>query len=631
MSIEKVSSELLHYGSCISLALQDNTFMHSSGFIDTKLYLSSLENISDFSQCLFRVLPRCIRTVKNELISALETQSLSEYQAKYLDSEEKLEGEVKRNRQDYQKEKGKIIRFGTVVNLQHVESHKFITLYPKETGTADRDSFKIGLNDFPNELSDITLQPSYSFQKEGDNMIRMADIIHLEFLLPTQNKQVYLSASERLIEIELEVAKIQSKEINASLDNKSRWNINLFSVAQRDKYSCIRCGNYIWISHSEGAVVLVGSQQSENGADIYFDHNLTNSNGLWKIENERETMGGFLHAGRNYRLKHMSSGLYLSIKPAEDGKFVPRLSQKRNRSSLWIFEQIYNWKKDAKICSDQFCSLLNFKYAVKLQGLDFTDRMANIRVAFSDDSSESSYFKIFKPEENLLWESKFILNCIPLLESLPAFIEEYNSGIQCDPYNAIKKFIKKMEVAKACLEQIDLFMQNRLRSSVTIGKTKGVCDKIRQQFVKELSILDILSRILDCCFKGELSLDGEEGLADADFKNKSYLNHREYIDLGKDMKVILVKEIIQVVKLIYKVITTACKDNIVNQEYTFKFFQVFQKHAGNYLGATGCLESILANNETLLLKLEKRRTSQQSGISLPIIEYYVWLLRVIPK
>lgn len=625
MSRKKITDEFLHYGSCVSLSLQESAFVHSTGFIDSSLYLSPLSEIHDFSQCLFRVLPLSIHTVQNELISSLESQDLAEYQEKYLALMEKLQGECTTNKQAYQKVKGEVVRFGTLVYLQHVESHKFLTLHPKETGTADRDTFKISLNDFPNDFSYFALQPSYNFQKEGDSIIRNSDVIILEIILAELNKPAYLAASEKLIEIES--TKFEAKEISASLDHKSRWTLNLFSQTQLDKANCIKFGDFIWISHSEGAAVLISSIKEQNGV-ISFDNKLTNSNGLWKVENENETMGGYLYSGKVCRLKHMSTGLYFSVRLDDSGTQVANLTYKKHASSLWVFEQIYSQNKSVKICSDQFCSLVNFKYQVKLQGNNFKDPLVNIQVEFTNDNSEASYFKIFKSDENYLWESKFVLSCIPVLGPLPAFISEYSGKKYEDSYWAIKKFVKRMELVCICLKEIDLFVQNKQKSSVIFGRTKGLFNKTRQQFVRELGILDILSEILNCSFVGDLSLNKTLTIEKSEFKNKMSLFDQIQVNLDKDISTILLRELVHMVSLIYKVISTTCKDNLDNQMYAFRFFSIFQNHAGYHLGATCCMAGMLKNNETMLMHLQKgwANINLENGYS--VIRHYIWLLRV---
>jgi Inositol 1,4,5-trisphosphate/ryanodine receptor/MIR domain/RIH domain len=627
MSNRKLSKEYIHYGCSLSLSLQENTFMHSSGFIDTSVYLAPVSSVTDYSDCIFRVLPLCIHSVQNTLLSSLK-ESLQAYQSKYIKLAENLEGEIKLNLEGYQKTKGEPVRFGSIVYLQHIQSHKFLSVLPNQTALSDKDSFKVALIDFPNDYSYIKIQPSYNFQKEGNGFIRIDDIVILEILLPSLNKPVFITTSNSSLKNQ------ELKEINASLDSKFKWQINFYLETPIENNNLIRSGDYVWISHSEIGVVLVGAKDKT----IYFNNNITDCNGLWQIEKIDNKQGGYIYSEKQYRLKHLSSGLYLSVELNEDS-FIGTLGQSDDLYTIWVFEQIYAYKKKSKLFSDQFCSLVNLNTGVRLQGLDYVDQVFYIKVGFSKDSSEASYFKIFKAEDTFIWESKFILSSISILKQLPEFILYYSSKSDEDPYTSIKNFHKKVKTIDACLEHINSFLLNKQHSSVTIGKYYGYIDKTRQKSFKELGIMDILSQTLEKTFIGEFSLKKVSQVSKKIIKTRSHLKDREKIDIKKDLSFIQVSELINIVHKIYKVLTTACKDNLENQKYAQKYFPVYQKHAGYGLGATSLISSIIKNNENLLLSLEKEtiglykknRTNPKAiGLynNISIIQHYVWLLRV---
>lgn len=45
-----------------------------------------------------------------------------------------------------------------------------------------------------------------------------------------------------------------------------------------------------------------------------FNDFIGNTYGMWAIENEDMSTGGFIKYGEKFRLKHFSSGYYLSVK-----------------------------------------------------------------------------------------------------------------------------------------------------------------------------------------------------------------------------------------------------------------------------------------------------------------------------
>ena len=69
---------------------------------------------------------------------------------------------------------------------------------------------------------------------------------------------------------------------------------------------------------------------------------------------------------------------------------------KNHPSSFWQFDSIYDWKKKSKIEIDQFFYFTNVATGLKMQGIDDFEQRSNIRLEFSSDKSETSFFKIFK-------------------------------------------------------------------------------------------------------------------------------------------------------------------------------------------------------------------------------------------
>jgi hypothetical protein len=86
--------------------------------------------------------------------------------------------------------------------------------------------------------------------------------------------------------------------------------------------------------------------------------------------------------------------------------------------------------------------------------------------------------------------------------------------------------------------------------------------------------------------------------------------------------------IVNIAKQIYQLLSVICKGNRENQNYSFKFFKVFQKHAAYGLGATNTMMTILDQNETLLLQLHKNQGLSNDRSNDSIISHYAWLLRV---
>lgn len=621
------SPEYLSYGCEISLSQQENGYISASGFIDNLLYLKTTENDLDFSQCLFRVFPSCIHDLQNEILHSLDHDALHEYQVKYSENSDSLDGEILGNLHKYEKLKGQNIRFGSIVYLQHVESSKFLTVMPNDTGILEKDSLKVCLSDFPNDYSCVKLEPTYNFQKEGGGFIRINDIVVLEIYLPALHKPAYINTSGKDFnkdtpDIPLDVL---GKEINASLEKKLKWRINLYIVEEDSHRKNLRYNELFWVSHIEGGVVFTAFQEDLNSI-MYFSHIVTDSNGLWKIESADKLTGGVVSTEEKFRLKHLASGLYLSIDHLEKSdRYFGKLALMSDENNLWRFESIYNWEKRSLLEVDHFFYLINDNTGLRLHGVDDSDHLAHTRLEFSESTGESSYFKIHKANPTPLWEIRFTINSAQAVEKYYKFISNLGNGVEKDMISIAKAVRKRTEVVNEALEKMIEFLEHRLKSSFSIGKSYGQVDSFRQKVFREIQVIDALAKVLDKTFAGEFSL---HKLLQADKFDKKNDKGK---DINNNMIIIVIKDLSSTVNKIYRLISTICQDNYQNQVYTFKFFPIFQKHAGYDLGATACMKVILKNNETLLGNLHRKSsTLQMNQKNDSVIDHYVWLLRVTP-
>lgn len=63
-------SKTLHYGSRVTLSIDDNGYLFSNGFIDNSLHLydSISQGKSLYNHCVFRIVPQCSYSVQNTLL-----------------------------------------------------------------------------------------------------------------------------------------------------------------------------------------------------------------------------------------------------------------------------------------------------------------------------------------------------------------------------------------------------------------------------------------------------------------------------------------------------------------------------------------------------------------------------------
>ena len=649
----KASSEFLHFGQLVLVCLEEDSYLFSKGFIDNSINVQEFDegSSSDFSGAVFRVLPQCMHSVQNDLLVALDELSQAQFHEKFSRHEESLEGEIKTNIQTYSNFKGEAVKFGSLIQLQHVLSYKFITLVPQENAEIDKENLRITLTEFASECSYLRIEPGYKFQKETDGLVRMNDRVIFEVTMPDLIKSVFFNVSEHstAVKSELLPGDVVRREVNASLDHKVRWKLKQYSKYIPEKENALLCGDHIWITHSEHESCIVANSHKQENM-VYFHSNMNDTNGLWKIEAENIREGGNVTSEKLYRLRHASSGLYLSVdqeqgkikslqsftsalasKMAKTTVFIIGLGRRKNPYNLWKLQPLHNNKKPRKIFRDDLCVLINNETAYSLHGVANTmvDK-DNLEPIMKSETSEEAYFKVFKCDDSMTWGTLFLLDCMPILTEFPAFIEKHSQlKIQHDNLLLIREFNKVTGFITNCLDNLLLFCKNKLKSMITIDKQFGQVEAQRQKILREQLFIDALAEILSTMFVNNYSLSRVLALGKLDII-ESEKTPRKSKDISAEISRSHLHMVSAIGRKIYTLISVICKGNKQNQHYSFKYVKTFQKHAAYGLGATSTLITILDNNESLLLQLHKPQGISSDHNSDSLISHYAWLLRVTP-
>jgi len=112
------------------------------------------------------------------------------------------------------------------------------------------------------------------------------------------------------------------------------WKINLFSTHKESHSKSLKCGDIVWIHHSEvnNSLIVTDKTKSydmmvsdrlllrencelmieQNGIIENFEEYLGNTSGMWMIEHKNFDEGGLVLYNAQYRLRNLSTGLYLS-------------------------------------------------------------------------------------------------------------------------------------------------------------------------------------------------------------------------------------------------------------------------------------------------------------------------------
>lgn len=291
--MENHEGEPLLYGSLILLSFSDY-FLYSKGFIDNSFYLqkNSSENEVNMMSAVFRINPQAMYSVQDQIFWILESDRGVEIIANRIARiGEAFEAELKANVRTYKNFRGQPVRFNSLVQLEHIQTHKFLTLMPNEHAEIEKDNIRLKLEDFGSEASHFRIQPYYSFQEEVDGIVRIGDKVIFEGVISEIGKPAYISCTEthlnenpfrRILSLEMPQLNQKLSEVNASLDTKVPWLLMLFSGYGKEEVpSHLMCGDYIWLNHAEENACLSAKYTvEEQSSKFTFNLNVNDTNGL---------------------------------------------------------------------------------------------------------------------------------------------------------------------------------------------------------------------------------------------------------------------------------------------------------------------------------------------------------------
>ncbi len=488
--IEKVMP--LTFGAIISLSPtnEEHSFVVVNGFVKEQFLVKRLEHGGDskvnYSQCLFQIYPAFINTHKRQALiiekDFSRTQMQNHDRIEMINNlQNKVITEFNYNLDSFQKAAGQPVLFGQSVQLLHVASNKFLK-FTVEEADIEKENYKLELDEFSNEATIMKFLPCYKHQKESEGIIYLDESIYIATPNAIFNKITYLHLSNpttvklRNYEDEIkndsprkvptlppirsqqvpdtETTKLRSKiEVNGSIESQSRFRINFFNDYHSEAELNLEFGDIIWLNNSELDSPLVSFVDFGNKLQNYkveFDvsNKVTNklkqfsgnTNGMWRIEHNNYQRGGPVQWNQEYRLRHLSSGLYLSVQSVQK-KTEKQISMKvtldknPKEDNLFMFVPLITGQKNEnsatknQIMRENFALLMHKTSGFIIQAgynrESSSNRTGENNQLFSSKvdpvlsrygvGSEEAAIKIIKSNYNEVWETNFLIACFPLL------------------------------------------------------------------------------------------------------------------------------------------------------------------------------------------------------------------------
>lgn len=420
------------------------------------------------------------------------------------EAQEKLLDEYKLNLETYEKYKNTAITYGQIVQFLHTASNKFLSINYTEA-ELEKENYKIELSEYSTESTFFKILPSYKYQKESEGKIFLDESVYitpaityiinktmylhysqknqkkeknsfknelLNFCIKDQKSKFSLDEDQILTNTQqsfsgLKVNKIKS-EINATTDNPTRWRIHLYDLPNdKLRHEYLSYGDAIWINNIDNNVTVIGmkafieeklffferKEEKQFFEDVeinlinsFFTNEITsyigNKNGLWVIENEDFQKGGLIEIDHSFRIKHLNTGKYFSVRNSVKEQDALCLEFSKNEYNLFQFKKFQISisdnisskfiEKDAFIriqhrISKKWIGInLNFE-DTKIKNLSAHPLFQNednkkMKLILKEGFDDQDSFKIALAGQNEIIETNFLISCMNILNSYLSFL-----------------------------------------------------------------------------------------------------------------------------------------------------------------------------------------------------------------